>query len=240
LTERRPRFRRSLIVDRDDAEARVREASEAETRARQIMYSARMRLHKLESVDEAVHLHRVDALKAHALDPSGGAPSLEIPPKLAEHVRERDLARDEARAAAAAHEQLEKDVMLEKEALRRAEEQVRSAAKLVAIEDGEALVEELNQVVRRALALRDELGAMTGVVAPGEQWATGRLPLSLGKSSIASKSPSIIARCCPARRLMAPARRGAGPAFWKGSSATRMRGDEGYWPRLPRMGPPYD
>jgi hypothetical protein len=171
-------FLRTFLSERHDAETRVREATEAETRARQILGSARLRLHKLEAVDEALHAHRVEALKAHALDPSGGPPSMQVPSRFAGDVQERDLARDEMRAAQAAHEQLQRDLMLEKEALRRAEEQVRSATKLVAIEDGEALVAELNQVMRQALALKDELGALAHVVAPGEQWATGRLQLS--------------------------------------------------------------
>jgi hypothetical protein len=99
--------------------------------------------------------------------------------ELAEHVRERDLGRDEVKAAQAACEQLQRDLMLETEALKRADEQVRSAAKLVAIEDREALVAELNERLKHVFTLlRDELAALTKFVPQGELWSTGRLQVS--------------------------------------------------------------
>jgi hypothetical protein len=174
---------RVAILTRDEMATLSRQATEAAERARQLMFRAKLRAASLDRVYHEHHHLRVEALKAYAKDPAAHVATLpsapaDLPADLLTRERERNAAQQELSAADAAHEQLVKEVAAKAEALRQADVMVNRALKEVAIADAEALVAELNNLMERALPLRDELRALEDVVAPGEVWATGRLQLS--------------------------------------------------------------
>ena len=138
-------------------------------------------LDALGDVDGAIAAHRADAYKAWAAD--GGerpVPDVPVPPHLAERQRARAVAADELAAAKAAHDALSAERAAAVAAHGRASDAVFDAAKQVLVEEADRIAAELEETLRHALALNDELHALSMLSAQrgGQTWAEGRLQLS--------------------------------------------------------------